>query len=87
MPVLTTTASLIFENYLFGRGTDIVLSGNWQAEVEKIKNPVEAQIEKINAERKESHDAMLASCGLHIIGTQRHEPSRLDNRLRGRSGC
>ena len=69
-----------------GRGTDIVLGGNWQAEVEKIENPTDAQIEKIKAEWKESHDAVLASGGLHIIGTERHESRRIDNQLRGRSG-
>ena len=69
-----------------GRGTDIVLGGNWQAEVEKIENPTEAQSEKIKAEWKESHDAVLASGGLHIIGTERHESRRIDNQLRGRSG-
>ena len=69
-----------------GRGTDIVLGGNWQAEVEKIENPTEAQIEKIKAEWKESHDAVLASGGLHIVGTERHESRRIDNQLRGRSG-
>ncbi|MAW04873.1 MAG: preprotein translocase subunit SecA [Alteromonas sp.] len=69
-----------------GRGTDIVLGGNWQAEVEKLENPTEAQIEKIKAEWKESHDAVLASGGLHIIGTERHESRRIDNQLRGRSG-
>ncbi|MBC6986019.1 preprotein translocase subunit SecA [Alteromonas sp. BZK5] len=69
-----------------GRGTDIVLGGNWQAEVEKIENPTEAQIEKIKAEWKESHDAVLASGGLHIIGTERHESRRIDNQIRGRSG-
>ncbi|CAB9494980.1 preprotein translocase subunit SecA [Alteromonas macleodii] len=69
-----------------GRGTDIVLGGNWQAEVEKIENPTEAQIEKIKAEWKKSHDAVLESGGLHIIGTERHESRRIDNQLRGRSG-
>ncbi|WP_394221389.1 preprotein translocase subunit SecA [Alteromonas gracilis] len=69
-----------------GRGTDIVLGGNWQAEVEKVENPTEAQIEKIKAAWKESHDAVLASGGLHIIGTERHESRRIDNQLRGRSG-
>ncbi|MFD3318269.1 preprotein translocase subunit SecA [Alteromonas macleodii] len=69
-----------------GRGTDIVLGGNWQAEVEKLENPTEAQIEKIKAEWKKSHDAVLASGGLHIIGTERHESRRIDNQLRGRSG-
>ena len=69
-----------------GRGTDIVLGGNWQAELEKIENPTEAQIEKVKAAWKESHDAVLAAGGLHIIGTERHESRRIDNQLRGRSG-
>ncbi|GMM67819.1 preprotein translocase subunit SecA [Alteromonas sp. MTD1] len=69
-----------------GRGTDIVLGGNWQAELEKIETPTEAQIEKVKAAWKESHDAVLASGGLHIIGTERHESRRIDNQLRGRSG-
>ncbi|MBD3586101.1 preprotein translocase subunit SecA [Salinimonas sp. HHU 13199] len=69
-----------------GRGTDIVLGGNWQSEVEKLDNPTDAQIEKIKAEWKERHDAVLESGGLHIIGTERHESRRIDNQLRGRSG-
>lgn len=69
-----------------GRGTDIVLGGNWQAEVEKIENPTQAQIDKIKAEWKVRHDAVLESGGLHIIGTERHESRRIDNQLRGRSG-
>lgn len=69
-----------------GRGTDIVLGGNWQAEIEKIENPTQAQIDKIKAEWKVRHDAVLASGGLHIIGTERHESRRIDNQLRGRSG-
>ena len=69
-----------------GRGTDIVLGGNWQAELEKIENPTEAQIEKVKTEWKKRHDAVLESGGLHNIGTERHESRRIDNQLRGRSG-
>ncbi|WP_421132203.1 preprotein translocase subunit SecA [Alteromonas sp. A079] len=69
-----------------GRGTDIVLGGNWQAELEKIENPTQAQIDSVKAQWKESHDNVLASGGLHIIGTERHESRRIDNQLRGRSG-
>ncbi|QPL50966.1 preprotein translocase subunit SecA [Alteromonas sp. B31-7] len=69
-----------------GRGTDIVLGGNWQAELEKIENPTQAQIEKVKTEWKKRHDAVLESGGLHIIGTERHESRRIDNQLRGRSG-
>lgn len=69
-----------------GRGTDIVLGGSWQAEVEKLESPTEAQIEKIKTEWKQRHDAVLEAGGLHIIGTERHESRRIDNQLRGRSG-
>jgi len=69
-----------------GRGTDIVLGGNWQAEIEKIHDPKPAKVEKIKEEWKVAHDAVLASGGLHIIGTERHESRRIDNQLRGRSG-
>ncbi|MEZ9421380.1 preprotein translocase subunit SecA [Vibrio breoganii] len=69
-----------------GRGTDIVLGGNWKAEVEALDNPSEEQVEKIRQEWKQVHDAVLESGGLHIIGTERHESRRIDNQLRGRSG-
>lgn len=69
-----------------GRGTDIVLGGNMQAEIDKIDNPTEAQLAKIKEEWKARHDAVLEAGGLHIIGTERHESRRIDNQLRGRSG-
>ncbi|HDU8669028.1 TPA: preprotein translocase subunit SecA [Proteus mirabilis] len=69
-----------------GRGTDIVLGGSWQTEVAKLENPTEEQIEEIKAQWQKRHDAVLASGGLHIIGTERHESRRIDNQLRGRAG-
>ncbi|MFA0115007.1 preprotein translocase subunit SecA [Vibrio sp. 10N.261.46.E11] len=69
-----------------GRGTDIVLGGSWQAQLEKIENPTKEQIEKIKADWRIIHDKVLESGGLHIIGTERHESRRIDNQLRGRSG-
>lgn len=69
-----------------GRGTDIVLGGNWKAEVVKLENPTEEQIEAIKAEWKERYETVMAAGGLHIIGTERHESRRIDNQLRGRSG-
>ena len=69
-----------------GRGTDIVLGGNWKAEVAKLENPTEEQIEAIKAEWKERYETVMAAGGLHIIGTERHESRRIDNQLRGRSG-
>lgn len=52
----------------------------------KLEEPTEEQIEEIKAKWKERHDAVLASGGLHIIGTERHESRRIDNQLRGRAG-
>ncbi|GGW94145.1 preprotein translocase subunit SecA [Alteromonas halophila] len=69
-----------------GRGTDIVLGGNWHVEIEKLENPSDEKIEKIKADWKKRHDAVLEAGGLHIIGTERHESRRIDNQLRGRSG-
>ncbi|RAW96269.1 MULTISPECIES: preprotein translocase subunit SecA [unclassified Photorhabdus] len=69
-----------------GRGTDIVLGGSWQAEIAKLTEPTEAQIEEIKTAWQERHDMVLAAGGLHIIGTERHESRRIDNQLRGRSG-
>ncbi len=69
-----------------GRGTDIVLGGNWQAEIAQLENPSDQQISDIKAAWQIRHDAVLAAGGLHIIGTERHESRRIDNQLRGRSG-
>ncbi|ARP39239.1 preprotein translocase subunit SecA [Vibrio syngnathi] len=69
-----------------GRGTDIVLGGSWQAQIEKLDNPTKEQIDKIKADWRIIHDKVLESGGLHIIGTERHESRRIDNQLRGRSG-
>ncbi|TCK01974.1 protein translocase subunit secA [Volucribacter psittacicida] len=69
-----------------GRGTDIVLGGSWKAEVEKLDNPTQAQIDEIKAAWQKRHDIVMAAGGLHIIGTERHESRRIDNQLRGRSG-
>ncbi|MFA0612950.1 preprotein translocase subunit SecA [Vibrio splendidus] len=69
-----------------GRGTDIVLGGSWQAQIEKLDNPTKEQIDQIKADWRVVHDTVLESGGLHIIGTERHESRRIDNQLRGRSG-
>ncbi|TYG34040.1 preprotein translocase subunit SecA [Lonepinella koalarum] len=69
-----------------GRGTDIVLGGNWKAEVDKLDNPTPEQIEQIKAAWQQRHDIVMQAGGLHIIGTERHESRRIDNQLRGRSG-
>lgn len=69
-----------------GRGTDIVLGGNLQAELAKLTDPTPAQIEQVKAAWQQRHDAVIAAGGLHIIGTERHESRRIDNQLRGRAG-
>ena len=69
-----------------GRGTDIMLGGNWQSEVAELGAPTEAQIEAIKADWQVRHEAVLSAGGLHIVGSERHESRRIDNQLRGRSG-
>ncbi|WP_355662259.1 preprotein translocase subunit SecA [Halomonas salifodinae] len=69
-----------------GRGTDIMLGGNWEAEAAKLENPSEAQIEALKAEWQKRHEGVLAAGGLHVIGSERHESRRIDNQLRGRAG-
>jgi preprotein translocase subunit SecA len=69
-----------------GRGTDIVLGGNWQVEVENIHDPKPEKVVKIKQDWQINHDAVIAAGGLHIIGTERHESRRIDNQLRGRAG-
>lgn len=70
-----------------GRGTDIVLGGSWQVEIANLgEEATEEQITDIKSAWQIRHDAVLASGGLHIIGTERHESRRIDNQLRGRAG-
>ncbi|GAC1301512.1 MAG: preprotein translocase subunit SecA [Steroidobacteraceae bacterium] len=69
-----------------GRGTDIVLGGSPQAQIDAIASPNPADLEAIQTEWRKRHDEVVAAGGLHIIGTERHESRRIDNQLRGRSG-
>ncbi len=70
-----------------GRGTDIVLGGSLDAELEQLpEDATDADRARIKAEWQQRHDAVKAAGGLHIIGTERHESRRIDNQLRGRSG-
>ena len=69
-----------------GRGTDIVLGGNLESELANVPETDTAAREKITAEWQTRHDQVVASGGLHVVGTERHESRRIDNQLRGRSG-
>lgn len=69
-----------------GRGTDIVLGGNWEVELAAIHDPSEQKVAKIKQEWESNHSAVIEAGGLHIIGTERHESRRIDNQLRGRAG-
>ncbi len=76
-----------------GRGTDIVLGGNPEPEIESIRNDEklndaekEKCISEVMSKWKVAHEEVLQKGGLHIIGTERHESRRVDNQLRGRSG-
>ena len=76
-----------------GRGTDIVLGGNVEREISKVRadeeidpGTREAQIATLRTEWQQLHEQVVKAGGLHIIGTERHESRRVDNQLRGRSG-
>jgi len=76
-----------------GRGTDIVLGGNVEKQVELVlatenlsDEEKSSRAETLRSEWQSLHDQVIAAGGLHIIGTERHESRRIDNQLRGRSG-
>ncbi len=76
-----------------GRGTDIVLGGNVEKPIELVRMDASLddetrnqRIVQLRAEWQPVHDQVVASGGLHIIGTERHESRRVDNQLRGRAG-
>ena len=69
-----------------GRGTDIILGGNWQAELAKIDNVTPEMKQQAYAEWQVRNQQVLEAGGLHIIGSERHESRRIDNQLRGRAG-
>ena len=76
-----------------GRGTDIILGGNPDPEIENLRNNFElsdeekkSRIDRILSDWQARHDEVVELGGLHIIGTERHESRRIDNQLRGRAG-
>ncbi len=75
-----------------GRGTDILLGGNWEyaaaQKTKEVTDPATKQfIERdLREQWQKDHDEVVSVGGLHILGTERHESRRIDNQLRGRSG-
>ncbi|MCC6074648.1 preprotein translocase subunit SecA [Pseudomonas sp. GCM10022188] len=69
-----------------GRGTDILLGGNWEVEVAALENPSDEQIAQIKAEWQKRHQQVIEAGGLHVVASERHESRRIDNQLRGRAG-
>lgn len=78
--------ALTIATNMAGRGTDILLGGNCEAEVAALENPTAEQIAQIKADWQKRHQQVIEAGGLHVIASERHESRRIDNQLRGRSG-
>ncbi|MCF6758427.1 preprotein translocase subunit SecA [Pseudomonas balearica] len=78
--------SVTIATNMAGRGTDILLGGNWEVEVAKLEAPTEEQIAQIKADWQKRHQQVIEAGGLHVIASERHESRRIDNQLRGRAG-
>ncbi len=78
--------SITIATNMAGRGTDIVLGGNLDAELAEAGDIDEIKRQEITEDWKKRHDLVIEAGGLHVVGTERHESRRVDNQLRGRSG-
>ncbi len=68
-----------------GRGTDIVLGGNLEAELSRLSDTTQEERRMVEEAWQKQHDEVVAAGGLHVMGSERHESRRIDNQLRGRS--
>ncbi|MDB6141003.1 MAG: Protein export cytoplasm protein SecA ATPase helicase, partial [Pseudomonas sp.] len=78
--------ALTIATNMAGRGTDILLGGNWEVEVAALEEPTPEQIAQIKADWQKRHQQVIQAGGLHVIASERHESRRIDNQLRGRAG-
>ena len=78
--------SVTIATNMAGRGTDIILGGNWQSFIEDIDSVDPEEMQRLKAQWQVKHDQVVEAGGLHIIGSERHESRRIDNQLRGRAG-
>jgi preprotein translocase subunit SecA len=78
--------ALTIATNMAGRGTDIVLGGNLEAELAHLPAEDQAARESARTQWKQRHEQVVQAGGLYVIGSERHESRRIDNQLRGRSG-
>ena len=83
--------ALTIATNMAGRGTDILLGGNWEVEIAALElssqeQPTPEQIAQIKADWQKRHQQVIEAGGLHVVASERHESRRIDNQLRGRSG-
>lgn len=79
-------ATVTIATNMAGRGTDIILGGNWQASIENLNELSTEERQALEADWQIKNEQVKKAGGLHIIGSERHESRRIDNQLRGRAG-